>query len=91
MEPLRIRDYAFQSRLIVGSGKYPDPDTMVRAWEASGTNCITVALRRVDLKHEQCDQRRSSRPGVAMKPIEERRCAAKNLGRSAPRQPDGGE
>ncbi|MFB3067616.1 MAG: thiazole synthase, partial [Planctomycetota bacterium] len=52
MEPLRIRDHAFQSRLIVGSGKYPDPDTMVRAWEASGTNCITVALRRVDLKHE---------------------------------------
>ncbi len=52
MEPLRIRDHAFQSRLIVGTGKYPDPDTMVRAWEASGAECITVALRRVDLKHE---------------------------------------
>ncbi len=52
MEPLRIRDHVFQSRLIVGSGKYPDADTMVRAWEASGTDCITVALRRVDLQHE---------------------------------------
>ena len=51
MEPLRIRNHVFQSRLIVGSGKYPDADTMVRAWEASGADCITVALRRVDLQH----------------------------------------
>ena len=26
---------------------------MVRCWEASGTECVTVALRRVDLKHER--------------------------------------
>ncbi|MFQ5843477.1 MAG: thiazole synthase [Planctomycetota bacterium] len=56
MEPLRVRDLVLQSRLIVGSGKYPDPDTMVRAWEASGTRCITVALRRVDLHHERDDK-----------------------------------
>ena len=39
----------FRSRLIVGTGKYPDMETMVRAHEASGTDMITVAVRRVDL------------------------------------------
>jgi len=53
MEPLRIRDTVLASRLVLGSGRYPDPDTMVRAWEASGTRCVTVALRRVDLRRER--------------------------------------
>jgi thiazole synthase len=53
MEPLRIRDRVFRSRLIVGSGKYRDYDQMVECWEAAGTECVTVALRRVDLKHER--------------------------------------
>jgi thiazole synthase len=53
MEPLKIGDQVFQSRLFVGSGKYRDYDQMVACWEASGTECVTVALRRVDLKHER--------------------------------------
>ncbi len=53
MEPLRIRDHIFESRLFVGSGKYADNDTMLKAWQASGTTCVTVALRRVDLDHEK--------------------------------------
>jgi len=53
MEPLRIGDRTFNSRLIVGSGKYRDYDQMVACWEASGAECVTVALRRVDLKHER--------------------------------------
>jgi len=53
MEPLRVRDRVFESRLFVGSGRYRDPETMVAAWEASGTRCVTVALRRVDLRHER--------------------------------------
>ncbi|MHC4550812.1 MAG: thiazole synthase [Planctomycetota bacterium] len=53
MEPLRIRDHVFQSRLFLGSGKYRTYDEMLAAWEASGTECVTVALRRVDLEHEQ--------------------------------------
>ncbi len=53
MEPLRIRDHEFSSRLFVGSGKYADYDAMLKAWEASGTQCVTVALRRVDLDHEK--------------------------------------
>ena len=52
MEPIRIRDYAFESRLFVGSGKYRDYDQMLACWEASGAQVVTVALRRVDLDHK---------------------------------------
>ncbi len=54
-EPLRIADREFGSRLIVGTGKYPDNDTMVRAIRASGADMVTVAVRRVDLdrSHEE--------------------------------------
>ncbi len=47
--PLTIGGRAFQSRLMVGTGKYPDNDTMVRAIDASGAEIVTVAVRRVDL------------------------------------------
>jgi len=39
----------FHSRLMVGTGKYRDNDTMVQAIEASGVEIVTVAVRRVDL------------------------------------------
>jgi len=39
----------FRSRLMVGTGKYTDNETMVRAIEASGAEIVTVAVRRVDL------------------------------------------
>jgi thiazole synthase len=55
VEPLKIADRTFASRLILGSGKYPDNDTMVRALEVSGTEMVTVALRRVDLNDEDQD------------------------------------
>lgn len=47
--PLRIAEREFTSRLIVGTGKYRDNETMVRAIEASGTEIVTVAVRRIDL------------------------------------------
>jgi thiazole synthase len=47
--PLTIGGRTFQSRLMVGTGKYPDNDTMVRAIDASGAEIVTVAVRRVDL------------------------------------------
>lgn len=40
---------AFESRLIIGSGKYDSPETMVACLEASGAEVITVAVRRVNL------------------------------------------
>ena len=53
MEPLRIRDHVLKSRLILGSGKYRDYDEMLAAWDAAGADCVTVALRRVDLEHQR--------------------------------------
>lgn len=47
--PLRIGKYEFRSRLIVGTGKYPSTDVMQRAHEASGTELVTVAIRRIHL------------------------------------------
>src|SRR5437870_13030639 len=47
--PFTIGGRTFQSRLMIGTGKYRDNDTMVRAIEASGADIVTVAVRRVDL------------------------------------------
>ncbi len=47
--PLLIGGHRFRSRLILGTGKYPDVATMVGAIEASGAEMVTVAVRRVDL------------------------------------------
>jgi thiazole synthase len=49
IEPLVIAGRTFRSRLILGTGKYPDFPTMAAALEASGTEVVTVALRRVNL------------------------------------------
>ena len=46
---LKVGKYEFQSRLIVGSGKYPDFQTTRDATLASGSNMITVAVRRVNI------------------------------------------
>ena len=45
---LTIGTHAFRSRLLLGTGKYPSPETMVRCHAVSGTECVTVAVRRVD-------------------------------------------
>ncbi len=46
---LKIGNYEFKSRLIVGSGKYPDFQTTKDATLASGAEIITVAVRRVNI------------------------------------------
>ncbi len=48
-DPLLIAGREFQSRLIVGTGKYQDFPTMQQAHEASGAEMVTVAVRRVNL------------------------------------------
>jgi thiazole synthase len=48
-EKLTIADRNFSSRLILGTGKYPDAETMKQSLLASGTEMVTVALRRVNL------------------------------------------
>ena len=47
--PLAIGDRTFDSRLIVGTGKYRTNREMVAAIRASGAEMVTVAVRRVDL------------------------------------------
>jgi thiazole synthase len=47
--PLTLAGRTFRSRLILGTGKYKDAATMTAALEASGTEIVTVALRRVNL------------------------------------------
>jgi thiazole synthase len=49
MSDLKISDRTFRSRLIVGTGKYPSHLVMKAAHEASGTEMVTVAVRRVDI------------------------------------------
>jgi thiazole synthase len=47
--PLVIADREFCSRLILGTGKFSSPQAMEAALAASGTEMVTVALRRADL------------------------------------------
>jgi thiazole synthase len=47
--PLVIANRTFRSRLILGTGKFPSPQSMRDALAASGTEMVTVALRRADL------------------------------------------
>ena len=47
--PLIIAGREFQSRLLVGTGKFSSPEAMRDALAASGTEIVTVALRRADL------------------------------------------
>ncbi len=49
-DELVIADRALSSRLIVGTGKFGSYDVMRGAIDASGTEMVTVALRRVDLE-----------------------------------------
>jgi len=48
VDPLAIADRVFGSRLILGTGGFRSLETMAAAIEASGTEMVTVALRRVD-------------------------------------------
>ena len=48
-DALTLGGRTFRSRLILGTGKYPDFPAMAAALEASGTEMVTVALRRISL------------------------------------------
>jgi thiazole synthase len=46
---LVISDREFKSRLMLGTGKFSSNELMSEALAASGTELVTVALRRADL------------------------------------------
>jgi thiazole synthase len=48
-----IAGKSFSSRLLMGSGKFPDNQTMLDCWDAGGTECVTVAIRRIDISPER--------------------------------------
>ena len=48
-DPLVIAGKEFKSRLIIGTGRHRSMQEMVESVEASGTEMITVAIRRLDL------------------------------------------
>jgi len=54
-KPLQLVDHRFESRLIVGTGKYASFALMREAIEASGAQLVTVAVRRINLDrpHEE--------------------------------------
>lgn len=52
MKKLKIADREFQSRLFLGTGKFGSSKQMEEAVLASGSELVTVALKRVDLETE---------------------------------------
>ena len=52
-DTLKIADRTFTSRLLLGTGKFPSIQVMTDAMEASGSEIITLALRRVDLNNPE--------------------------------------
>lgn len=53
---LKIGDRSFSSRLFVGTGKFPNPEVMLDAIMASGSEMITVAMKRVNMMNEASDE-----------------------------------
>ena len=51
--PLQLQEITLTSRLVVGTGKYPDYETMQQALEESGCSAVTVAVRRERLVDDQ--------------------------------------
>jgi len=60
---LVIAGRTFQSRLLVGTGKFASAQIMRQAVDASGSEMVTVALRRVDLDNPQDDMLSALRGG----------------------------
>ena len=69
MSELTIGGRRFASRLFVGTGKFQSNDVMARAIEASGTEMVTVAMKRIDMDHPADDMlAHVRRPGVQLLP-----------------------
>lgn len=52
MQNLKIADKVFTSRLFTGTGKFSSNELMAEALKASGSELVTVALKRVDVGKE---------------------------------------
>lgn len=58
MEKLIIGGKEFTSRLFVGTGKFRSNELMARAIKASGSQMVTVAMKRIDMDNREDDMLR---------------------------------
>ncbi len=65
-DTLKIGKYEFNSRLIVGSGKYKDFETTKAATLASGSELITVAVRRLNITDPDRENLRDTFKGTGV-------------------------
>src|SRR5215471_11940765 len=65
-----IAGRTFRSRLVVGTGKYPSHSVMQAAHLASGTDMVTVAVRRIDLGARGEGRDPSLAPGLRSRMIQ---------------------
>lgn len=69
MEKLIIGGREFSSRLFTGTGKFSSNELMSRAIASSGSEMVTVALKRIDTANREDDMlRHILRPGVQLLP-----------------------
>lgn len=69
MNELIIGGRTFGSRLFVGTGKFRSNDEMANAIAASGTEMVTVAMKRVDMTNPADDMlTHVRRPGIQLLP-----------------------
>lgn len=67
--PLIIGGRTFNSRLFVGTGKFRSNEEMARAIKASGTEMVTLAMKRVDMSNPEDDMLvHVSLPGIQLLP-----------------------
>lgn len=53
MQKLKIGNKTFNSRLFTGTGKFSSNESMQKAIQASGSELVTVALKRVDIDNQE--------------------------------------
>ncbi len=69
MEKLVIAGKEFSSRLFLGTGKFKSNEEMEKAILASGTEMVTVAMKRIDLENEEDDMlKHIVHPGIQLLP-----------------------
>lgn len=70
MEKLIIAGKEFKSRLFLGTGKFSSNQVMSEAIDASGTEMVTMAMKRIDMQDADGDYMLShiARPGIQMLP-----------------------
>ena len=67
-DPLIIGGKAFHSRLILGTGKFANVTTMLDAVDRSGTQLVTVALRRFSHADDDLYAPLAARTGITLMP-----------------------